>query len=388
MTYTPSNAVNQGDLSSGLGSPEGITWDGEQLVITDDAGRELWTLQRNNNGTYTPMNATRQGTQFGISLRYARGLAWDGNYVLVVEDEPSGSDSLWRLSRNSDGTYTPTDINFAITFPGGIQSPLGTTWDGEQLVIVDFSSRSLFTLQRRSDWLAHDPDDLVNQGIFPSDLEHPTGVTWDGTHLVIIDDTNNELWTLPRNSDGTYTPTDALNLGEFPDSLSMPSGITWDGQQLVIVALSGGDELWTLARDPDNISPVADAGPNQTVNTGMTVNLDGSSSSDIDGSIVSYSWTQTAGTTVTLTGASTSTPSFSATSFATTLVFRLTVTDNDGATDTDTVSIIIVIGVSSRFRLKVNGIWVAVSPRLKVSGTWRTVSVYLKVNGTWERVEF
>ena len=49
---------------------------------------------------------------------------------------------------------------------------------------------------------------------------------------------------------------------------------------------------------PQNTSPTANAGPNQTVNEGVTVTLDGSNSGDPDGSIVSYLWTQTAGTIV------------------------------------------------------------------------------------------
>jgi hypothetical protein len=49
--------------------------------------------------------------------------------------------------------------------------------------------------------------------------------------------------------------------------------------------------------------PVADAGPNQTVDEGVTVTLDGSNSSDPDGDISSYQWTQIAGIPVTLSKA-------------------------------------------------------------------------------------
>lgn len=90
-----------------------------------------------------------------------------------------------------------------------------------------------------------------------------------------------------------------------------------------------------------NTPPVADAGPDQSgISAGSTVNLDGTGSSDSDGTITTYSWTQTSGTAVTLTGDDTATPSFTAPSGAgETLVFQLEVTDDDADTDTDTVSI-------------------------------------------------
>ncbi len=94
--------------------------------------------------------------------------------------------------------------------------------------------------------------------------------------------------------------------------------------------------------EPPNAAPTANAGPDQTVNEQSAVNLDGTGSTDSDGTIASYAWAQTAGTGVTLTGANTATPSFTAPSVdaaGDTLTFELTVTDDDGDTNTDTVDI-------------------------------------------------
>jgi hypothetical protein len=95
--------------------------------------------------------------------------------------------------------------------------------------------------------------------------------------------------------------------------------------------------------EPPNQEPTANAGSDQTVNEGDTVSLDGSGSSDPDGTVESYSWTQTAGTQVTLDDASSATPSFTAPDVGAdgeTLTLELTVTDNDGATSTaDTVNV-------------------------------------------------
>ena len=98
---------------------------------------------------------------------------------------------------------------------------------------------------------------------------------------------------------------------------------------------------------PENKAPTADAGPDQSIKEGTKVTLDGTGSTDSDGTIAGYAWTQTdaTGVSVTLSGNSSAKPTFTAPNVdaATTLIFTLTVTDDDGATDTDTVSIAITV---------------------------------------------
>jgi hypothetical protein len=111
-----------------------------------------------------------------------------------------------------------------------------------------------------------------------------------------------------------------------------------------------------------NQPPTANAGIDQSVAAGVTVQLDGTGSTDGDGTIVSYSWAQTAGDAVILTGASTSTPSFTApsTNAQQTLTFELTVTDNEAATDTDAVDVVVaaevVQPIESTLNLTITGI--------------------------------
>src|SRR5687767_395096 len=74
---------------------------------------------------------------------------------------------------------------------------------------------------------------------------------------------------------------------------------------LALTACGGGG-----SDPPANISPSANAGSAQTVVAGATVTLNGSSSSDPDGTIAAFAWTQTTGTPVTLVSAGTATPTF------------------------------------------------------------------------------
>jgi hypothetical protein len=85
--------------------------------------------------------------------------------------------------------------------------------------------------------------------------------------------------------------------------------------------------------EPINLAPTAVAGTARTVDVGTAVFLNGSASSDPDGTIAGYSWTQTAGTAVALTNPATAQPGFVAPQAVTptTLTFRLIVTDNRGS---------------------------------------------------------
>jgi RHS repeat-associated protein len=89
----------------------------------------------------------------------------------------------------------------------------------------------------------------------------------------------------------------------------------------------------TVAITTVNSPPVANAGPDQTIQAGHTVNLDGSKSSDVDGDPLTYRWSiisQPAGSGASLSNATSSSPSFVADK-AGTFVVQLIV--NDGFVD-------------------------------------------------------
>jgi len=99
------------------------------------------------------------------------------------------------------------------------------------------------------------------------------------------------------------------------------------------------DTVTITINEPANQAPTANAGSDQTVtdsdgNGSQQITLDGSGSTDSDGTIQSYVWSE--GGTQIATGVS---PNVTLSTGQHTIT--LTVTDNDGATDTDTVTVTI-----------------------------------------------
>jgi hypothetical protein len=105
------------------------------------------------------------------------------------------------------------------------------------------------------------------------------------------------------------------------------------------------------SKPPSASPPVADAGPDQTVDEGVTVTLDGSNSSDPDNDISSYQWNQTGGLSVSLSNSSAARPTFTAPNVGSggeSLTFQLTVTDSGGLQSTDTC----IVNVSTPVLIK------------------------------------
>ena len=106
-----------------------------------------------------------------------------------------------------------------------------------------------------------------------------------------------------------------------------------------------------ISSDPDTVNihvinvnhpPVADAGPDLTVQGRSSVQLDGTASYDPDGELLTFQWTQLLGPSVTFLGGNTAMPTFAAPtvgSAGATLVFDLTVADPHTLTGSDSVSI-------------------------------------------------
>ncbi len=154
----------------------------------------------------------------------------------------------------------------------------------------------------------------------------------------------------PENGPLTYTWVQnggpAVNLTGNGATLSFTPTATGSYQFTLVVTDNGGlssaDSMTITV--VDNQAPNARATGPQNVQVGGSVTLDGSASSDPEGSALSYNWQQISGPAVTLQGANTAQTRFTAPAQAATLRFRLTVTDAVGITASSEIQVMVVGG--------------------------------------------
>ncbi|HMO04214.1 MAG TPA: PKD domain-containing protein [Kiritimatiellia bacterium] len=139
---------------------------------------------------------------------------------------------------------------------------------------------------------------------------------------------------------------------------------------------------YTATKETVNQPPVANAGPNQTINGlgGATVYLDGSGSYDPDGTISEYAWTQASGPFAIISYAHPGSPNATVVLLSQTnnavYTFRLRVTDNNGAMSTGTVTITQQAGGFNK-----------VHPQVYLRGShnnWGSQLMTLVSNNVWE----
>ena len=139
---------------------------------------------------------------------------------------------------------------------------------------------------------------------------------------------------------GDHTYTWTLDGAPYPCTDTSCSYTALAGKHILMVratyAYGEDTEVWNIFA---NSPPTANAGPNQTVDEGITVMLDASNSTDPDGDITTYLWEQTGGPAVTLSNTGAVQPTFTSPIVpmsGATLTFKVTVTDATLLTSTAT----------------------------------------------------
>ena len=162
---------------------------------------------------------------------------------------------------------------------------------------------------------------------------------WEITAL--FGSASNERFKFDVNGDWSLNFGDDNSDGIADQSAVKDIAITQGAGQYRIRFNDQSRRYWTTKIVP-NVPPTANAGSSQTISlSGGNRTLNGSASSDADGSIVSYAWTQSSGPAATINNpdAASTSVSIPAQAGSATYVFSLVVTDNEGATASATVSI-------------------------------------------------
>jgi beta propeller repeat protein len=162
----------------------------------------------------------------------------------------------------------------------------------------------------------------------------PTNITINGTNFTTIGIATAKVGTTSLSSVAVVSSTKI--------TATVPAGLSPATYSITVTSPDGqsGSINGFIVTGP-NQNPTANAGPDQTIDEGAVVNLNGMASSDPNGDSLTYSWTQTAGPLVTLNNPNTASPSFVAPQVDTntTLTFQLTVNDGKGGTASDTVNV-------------------------------------------------
>ncbi|WP_299587696.1 FG-GAP-like repeat-containing protein [uncultured Microbulbifer sp.] len=189
--------------------------------------------------------------------------------------------------------------------------------------------------------------DIHNYGGIPGELLIKD-IDNDGfADLVVLPVGGEFLSIYQQQDDGALALSEQIAIpgAMYTNPQSMASGdVNGDGiADIVIVNPSQGLVVLKGGSGHINQPPTAVAGENQTVEGNTAVLLDGTLSSDSDGSIEAYRWTQISGTSVILNDSSDGFASFTAPSEITgvvqELIFELEVEDDKGLKNTSKVTI-------------------------------------------------
>lgn len=134
-----------------------------------------------------------------------------------------------------------------------------------------------------------------------------------------------------NHGDGTVSIIDGTSLnvlGAVPVG-STPHGMEVSTTNVIYVANQDSGTVTTFDIGA-NVPPTANAGPDQIVNEGDNVQLDGTASSDFDGDPITFQWTQTDGPNVILSSLTSSNPTFTAPDVSGNSLFEFQLIVNDG----------------------------------------------------------
>ena len=285
-----------------------------RLRVTDNGG-----LQATDTAAVTVTNTAPNAAAGGsYTVNQGVALSLDGS----ASTDPDGSITLFEWDCTADGTYDTSSANST----------------GSTCTYADVGSYTV-RLRVTDDDNAQDTDTATVTVTNTAPTANAGGLY-----------TVNQGVALTLNGGGSSDPDGTINLyewdctanGSYDVSSSSPTGSSCTygapGQYTVRLRVTDDDNAQDTATSlvaVSNTAPTADAGGPYTVNQGAALSMNGSGSSDPDGSITQYAWDCTNNGVINTTSAS---PTAATCTYAGvgTFTIALTVTDNNGATNTAT----------------------------------------------------
>jgi hypothetical protein len=246
----------------------------------------------------------------------------DGNSLTYLWSAPAGitlnSNTLARPTFTSPEVLVNTNYTFTLVVNDGVlNSPV------DQVVITVKQSNKVPS---------------ANAGVDQSDDEL-TLVTLDGSASTDPDnDALTYLWIAPAGitlssataSKPTFTAPEITTNTNYTFTLVVNDGTVNSTPDQIVVQVKQVNKI-----------PIANAGSDQSVNEGVLATLDGSASSDPDGSAITYLWTVPAG--ITLSSTTASRPTFTAPEVTVNTNYSFTLVVNDGTASSTTDQITVQV---------------------------------------------
>ena len=292
-------------------------------------------------GNYAPpidVGNTTQHTLTGLT----DGVTY---YLAATAYDLDGNESAY----SAELVHTTAIATHTITASAGANGSISPSGS----VTVNHGSSQTFTISADANY--HVQDVLVD-GVTVGALTSYTFTNVIQNHTIQANFAiNTHTITATAGANGSISPSGSVTVNHgSSQTFTISADATYDIQSVLVDGVSVGavstytfnnvTQNHTIAASfsVDNQPPIANAGPDQTANEGATIKLKGNSSSDPDGSIAAYSWSQLSGPPVHLSNSSQVEADFTSPNvlpFGETLVFQLIVTDNEGLQDTDTCSV-------------------------------------------------